>query len=197
MFEPSTEELDPLKIASYLNNSELTNTSDNLSESDLSEATFNNKQLDALLVSALDEEQSECLISLCEKSNTSLLCFENPSNDAAAVARVIDNLMGKLQSHEMPNNIDVADLRNLSESGDLLFGFDNHSAALDFLDAQNLGKVVGGVYLAHGTVELSQYEQATNELLTRFPDSGYLCSSFYGAGLGQCTIVLSVKAVVV
>ena len=41
MFEPSTEELDPLKIASYLNNSELTNTSDNLSESDLSEVTFN------------------------------------------------------------------------------------------------------------------------------------------------------------
>ena len=89
MFELNTEELDLLKIASYLNSSQWTNASDNLSESDLSEATFIDKQLDVLLVSALDQEQSNRLISLCEKTNTLLLCFENPSNDAAAVAHVL------------------------------------------------------------------------------------------------------------
>lgn len=194
MFEPIEIELDELKIAAYTPTHNCSDGINHLSESDLSEAVLSRKKLDALLVSSSGINQSQQMIGLCQLSDTLLLVFDNPSNDMSAVYRVIDNLIGKLQSHEMPNNLDIVDLRNLSEGSDFLFAFDNHSAVCDFLDAQNLGKVVGGVHLAHKVTELSQYENATDQLLDRFPNTAYLCSSIYSDGIGDSTTVIGIKS---
>ena len=194
MFEPIEIELDELKIAAYVPINQFSEGVNYLSESELSEPKLRRKKLDALLVSSNVLDQTKQLITSCQHSDTLLLVFDNPSNDMSAVSRVIENLMAKLLSHEMPNNLDIADLRNLSESSDFLFAFDNHSAACDFLDAQNLGKVVGGVHLAHKVTELSHYENATNQLLDRFPDTAYLCASIYSDGVGESTTVIGIKS---
>ena len=194
MFEPIEMELDELNIAIYAPNNQFSTDVNLLSESELTEPVLNSKKLDALFVSSNDLNQSKHLIELCQISDTLLLVFDNPSNDMSAVSRVIENLIAKLQSHEMPNNLDVVDLRSLSESSDFLFAFDSHSSACDFLDVQNLGKVVGGVHLAHRVTELSQYENATNQLLDRFPDTAYLCASIYSDGIGESTTVVGIKS---
>ena len=195
MFEPIEMELDEPQIAAYAPSNEFSEGVNHLSESELSESILRSKKLDALLVSSNSLNQTKQLNTLCQHSDTLLLVFDSPSNDMSAVARVIENLMAKLLSHEMPNNLDVVDLRNLLESSDFLFAFDNHSAACDFLDAQNLGKVIGGVHLAHKVIELSQYENATNLLLDRFPDTAYLCASIYSDGVGESTTVIGIKSV--
>lgn len=194
MFQPIEMELDEPKIAAYAPSNEFSEGVNHLSESELTEPELNRKKLDALLVSSNSLNQTKQLINLCQHSDTLLLVFDNPSNNMSAVSRVIDNLMAKLLSHEMPNNLDIVDLRNLSDSSDFLFAFDNHSAACDFLDAQSLGKVVGGVHLAHKVTELSQYEDATNQLLDRFPDTAYLCASIYSDGVGESTTVIGIKS---
>ncbi|MEF1230250.1 hypothetical protein QTO02_22680, partial [Vibrio fortis] len=115
MFEPVEIELDALKIAAYAPINQFSESVNYLSESELSEPKLRSVKLDALLVSSNVLNQTKQLITLCRQSDTLLLVFDNPSNDMSAVSRVIENLMAKLLSHEMPNNLDIVDLRNLSD----------------------------------------------------------------------------------
>ena len=66
-------------------------------------------------------------------------------------------------------------------------------SALDFLETQGLGSVVGGVFLAYGDATLSEYEAAGDELLCHFAEEGFLCSSIYASGSSECTILLGMK----
>lgn len=160
---------------------------------DLSEEHLLDSSFDTLFISGLLSEDRQALSELCDKIGTDFVVVENPSNDSAAIHDVIMNIVGKLYADEMPNNIDVVDIRNLNECSDILFAFHTKSSALDFLNAQELGDLVGGVYLGHGKIELSEYEATNKALLNHFSDNGYLCSSLYGLGHSECTILLGIK----
>ncbi|WP_225311886.1 hypothetical protein [Vibrio diabolicus] len=148
---------------------------------------------DALFVSSLFPDQNRELSQICAEKRVELVVFENRSDDMVAVHDVVLNLADKLFSDEMPNNIDIADIRNINQSSNYLFAFNSKHSALEFMETQDLGIVIGGVYLAHGNTELSEYEVTNRELLNHFSDSGFLCSSFHTLGRSECTILLGIK----
>lgn len=193
MFEPLMDDMDELKLAVSLPDLDATQHGHFIPLSDLSEANLTNPVFDALFVSGLSREARQSLSELCDKLGTELVEFESPADDLTAINDVVQNLAGKLYAHEMPNNIDVADIRYLNQCSNYLFAFNNKCAALGFLAVQELGEVMGGVYLAHGNTELSVYEATNNELLQHFSEHGFLCSSFYSAGRSECTILLGLK----
>ena len=153
--------------------------------------------LDALFVGSLSDhltvDKRSQLSQTCEDNGIELVQFENPSNDLAVICDVIVNLAGKLFSDEMPRNISIADIRNINLYSDCLFAFNNVRSALSFLETQSLGSVVGGVFLAHGEVTLSEYEAAGDKLLRHFAEEGFLCSSIYASGSSECTVLLGMQ----
>ncbi|MCL1046862.1 hypothetical protein L2737_16260 [Shewanella electrodiphila] len=148
---------------------------------------------DALLVSGLLPEDNKKLFELCKKIGTEFIVFEHPSNDVAIISDVVANIAGKLYSHEMPNNIDFADIRDLNQRSDVLFAFNSKQSALDFLVVQALGEVIGGIHLAHGQTELSEFEATNKELLSYISEHGFFCSSFYRDACSESTILLGIK----
>ncbi|MDN3698344.1 hypothetical protein QWY97_13455 [Vibrio cortegadensis] len=193
MFEPIEIDMDELQLAISLPELDSVQNGTFIPLEDILGSSLQDSNFDALFVSGLFPEQSEKLVQVCAGQGLELVNFENPSNDLAAIHDVVLNLSGKLFSDEMPNNIDIADIRNLNQSSDFLFAFNRKSSALDFMAAQELGVIVGGVYLAHGRTELDEYEAVNKELTNHIYEYGFLCSSFYGLGRSECTILLGVK----
>ncbi|MEZ9701954.1 hypothetical protein AB4455_24195 [Vibrio sp. 10N.261.46.E12] len=194
MFEPIEIDMDELQLAISLPELDSVPNGVFIPLEDILDFSSQDSNFDALFVSGLYPEQSKTLIQACAGKALELVNFENPSNDLAAIHDVVLNLVGKLFSDEMPNNIDIADIRNLNQSSDFLFAFNRKSSALDFMAAQALGVIVGGVYLAHGGTELDEYEAVNKELTNHISEYGFLCSSFYGLGRSECTILLGVKS---
>lgn len=152
---------------------------------------------DAIFVGGLNDhltvDKRSQLSQTCDDNGIELVQFENPSNDLAVICDVIVNLAGKLFSDEMPKNVSIADIRNINLYSDCLFAFNSVRSALDFLETQSLGSVVGGVFLAHGEATLSEYEAAGDKLLRHFAEDGFLCSSIYASGSSECTVLLGIK----
>ena len=193
MFEPIEIDMDELQLAISLPELASVPNGTFIPLEDILGSTLQDSNFDALFVSGLFPEQSRKLVQMCAGKGFELVNFENPANDLTAIHDVVLNLSGKLFSDEMPNNIDIADIRNLNQSSDCLYAFNRKSSALDFIAAQELGAIVGGVYLAHGGTELDEYETVNKELTNHISEYGYLCSSFYGLGRSECTILLGVK----
>lgn len=193
MFEPIEIDMDELQLAISLPALDFVPNGTFIPLEDILSSSLQDSNFDALFVSGLLPEQSEKLVQECADKGLELVNFENPSNDLAAIHDVVLNLAGKLFSDEMPNNIDIADIRNFNQSSDFLFAFNRKSSALDFMKVQDLGVIVGGVYLAHGGTELDEYEAVNKELTNQISEYGFLCSSFYGLGRSECTILLGVK----
>ncbi|MDN3699260.1 hypothetical protein QWY97_18240 [Vibrio cortegadensis] len=193
MFEPIEIDMDELQLAISLPDLDSVPNGTFIPLEDILGSSLQVSNFDALFVSGLCPEQSEKLVQVCAGKGLELVNFENPSNDLAAIHDVVQNLTGKLFSDEMPNNIDIADIRNLNQSSDFLFAFNRKSSALDFMAAQEFGVIVGGVYLAHAGTELDEYEAVNKELTNHISEYGFLCSSFYGLGRSECTILLGVK----
>ncbi|CAH0525669.1 hypothetical protein [Vibrio hippocampi] len=193
MFEPLVLEDDELQLAISLPDLISVESGQLISPSQLTETTLSTCSYDALFVSGLLPEQRDELSHLCAAKHIELVVFDNPSNNAAAIQDVVVNLSDKLFSDEMPNNVDLADIRNLNQSSDYLFAFSNKTAAVDFMETQSIGVVVGGIYLAHAQTDLSEYEATNKALLHHFSEYAFLCSSFHSAGRSECTILLGVK----
>lgn len=192
MFEPEFDlfEIDELKIAVSLPNIDSITLGELVPFSEITTSGALNTSLDALFVSGLEFEQLEHLSKRCEQSKIELTFFENPTSDALAIQNVVLNLVDKLYSNQMPNNIDVADIRNLNNSSDFLFAFDSKYKALDFLQSQNVGTVIGGVYLAQ---DMDEYEKTGSELGSYVSEYGYLCVSLHTQRRSESTIMLGIK----
>lgn len=139
------------------------------------------------------EEKSRELLRICAEKRIELVVFENPANDLAVIQDVVLNIADKLFSNEHPNNLGIADIRNLNLYSDHLYAFNSKQSALDFLQTLGLVNVVGGVFLAHENTSLSEYEATGNELLRYFNEEGFLCSSIHSSGRGECTILLGIE----
>lgn len=193
MFEPLAEYMDELQLALSLPELDSVSNGVCIPLDGIVNSPLLDSSLDALFVSGLTLEQSRELALVCEEIGLELVVFENPSNDATAIKDAVLNITNKLFSDEMPNNIDVADIKNLNQSSDYLFAFNNKYSALNFMQAQGLGVVIGGVYLAHGKTDLNEYEAINKDLSQYISENGFLCSSFHSSGYSECTILLGIK----
>lgn len=193
MFEPAETDADVLKIAVSLPRREAVSNGDFIPLEKLEVSLSEDARFDAVFVSGLSPEQSQSLAQRCADLDVDLIVFESPSNHVTAIEDVVINMTDKLFSDEMPDNIDLIDIRYINQCSDSLFAFNNKASALYFLEEQDLGSVIGGVYLAHGNTELTEFETTNNELLNRFSDSGFLCSSFHYFGRSECSILLGIK----
>ncbi|MBD0786280.1 hypothetical protein HUO09_07975 [Vibrio sp. Y2-5] len=194
MFEPTESVADELHIAISLPNTVALENGYSIATNDLTESILSDIPFDALFVSGLSPKQSSELSKICLLHHVEFVVFDNPNNDSTAIRDVVINLTNKLLSKEMPNNLDLADIRNLNQSSDYLFAFNSEDAAFNFMRYQQLGVVVGGIYLAHGDVGLGEYESTNNALLRYFSEKAILCSSFLSVGLSDCTILLGIKS---
>lgn len=193
VFELTEIGMDELQLAISLPKLDSVSNGSFIPHENIESSPLLNSNFDALFVSGLFPEQSIALSQLCENYRLEMVVVENPSNDSAAIHDVVLNLADKLFSDEMPNNIDIADIRNLNQSSEYLFAFNNKSLALDFMEAQEVGIVIGGIYLAHGNTDLNEYEITNKNLIGHISENGFLCSSFHSSGRSECTILLGVK----
>ncbi len=193
MFEPISVDMDVLQLAISLPEMDSVSNGMFVPLDSIVNSPILNSDLDALFVSGLLPAQSRELIAVCEEKSLELVVFENPFDDTVAIKDVVLNITDKLFSHEMPKNIDIADIRNLNQSSDYLYAFNRKCSALDFMEAQELGTIVGGVYLAHGNTSLDEYEAVNKELSHYISENGFLCSSIYSTGSSECTILLGIK----
>ncbi|WP_182020300.1 hypothetical protein [Vibrio diabolicus] len=193
MFEPIAVDMDELQLAVSLPDLDSVSNAVFVPLEGIVDSPILDSSLDALFVSGLFPEQSRELAAVCEAKRLELVVFENPSNDKAAIKDVVLNITDKLFSDEMPNNIDIADIRNLNQSSDYLFAFNSKCSALDFMETQGLGVVIGGVYLAHGNTDLDEYKAVNKELSHYISEYGFLCSSIHSPGYSECTILFGIK----
>ncbi|NOH85482.1 hypothetical protein F0249_16935 [Vibrio sp. 03-59-1] len=193
MFEPIAVEMDELQLAVSLPELDSVAHGILIPLENIAKSPLLISSLDALFISGLFPEQSRELTLACEAIGLEFITFENPSNDSDAIKDVVLNITDKLFSKEMPNNVDIADIRNLKQSADYLFAFNSKCSAIDFMEAQGLGIVIGGIYLAHGHTDLEAYEAINKELSYHISEFGFLCSSFHSSGRSECSILLGIK----
>ncbi len=193
MFVPLIDDTDELKLGISAPDYDLQEVEYFVPLAELSDALIEERSFDLLFVSGATAIQIQSVIEMCEKVGTVVVLIENPSNDTQAIRDVISNLSGKLLSDEMPNNLDVADVRNINRDSDLLLAFNSKQTAIDFLESGRLGQALCGIYLAHGGADLSEYESTSNQLLSYISEYGYLCSSFYSRGRSEVTILLGIR----
>lgn len=194
MFEPVESVADELQVGICIPNLASLENGYSIATDKLTESTLSHIRLDALFVSGLSLKQHSDLSKICLLHHVELVVFDNPKKDSTAIRDVVINLTNKLASKEMPNNLDLADIRSLNQSSDCLFAFNSKESAIDFIKYQQLGAVVGGIYLAHGDVGLGEYESTNNALLHYFSEKAILCSSFLSVGVSDCTILLGIKS---
>ncbi|WMN57870.1 hypothetical protein NI390_16400 [Vibrio fluvialis] len=161
---------------------------DSLSIKQLASSSF-----DALIVSGLSVDKEQEIASYCEKIGTLFIIFGSPSNDKQAIKDAISNITGKLYSHEMPNNFDLADLRNLKRHSEQIYAFNDSRKTLDFLALENTGEVTGAIYLSHGRAIKNDCKDICNELLTHILRNGTLCFSSYAPAYTECTILVGIN----
>ncbi|MDH5979516.1 hypothetical protein BCU26_011535 [Vibrio splendidus] len=193
MFEPIESEIDELQLAISLPELDSVVNGTLLPFEALTASSLSDSIFDALFVSGTFAEQSKELSQVCVDKRIELVVLENPTNDLTVIHDVVINLVDKLFSDEMPNNIDLADLRLLNQYSDHLLAFNHKCAAINYMSTQKLGVVMGGVYLAHGQTDLDEYENTNQDLIHHIPETGFLCSSYHSLGRSECTILIGIK----
>lgn len=193
MFEPSFDDDDRANVIisvpeTLSEGGEQSIPLEQLSANRIAEIAF-----DLLLVGAAKPDQAPRILEACCLHQRDVALVGNPANDASVVCNVIRNIKGKLDSNALPNNIDVADIREFVRCSDDLFAFNNHLALFDFLATAQLGDHVAALYLAHRNTDVDSYARITKEIATHLTDSAYFTSSFYYEGLGECTALIGVR----
>ncbi|PKF49354.1 hypothetical protein AT251_19455 [Enterovibrio nigricans] len=106
---------------------------------------------------------------------------------------MVRSIKGKLDSNEIPNNIDVADVRTLLNNSHHLFAFDNKAALVDFVWGNQIGDATGVIYLAHGDIDLEDHGKANKEISDVLPPYAFFTSSIFFAGKRACSALVGVK----
>ncbi|TKB57503.1 hypothetical protein [Ferrimonas aestuarii] len=148
---------------------------------------------DLILACGLSQRQHQKLAELTELQGVCVANIETPTADSQAAVNVAEHLLGKLSSRTMPNNLGVADIRNLIFQAAKLIAFDDMSEALAYLRSNTSTICVGGIYLADVSLSLSTYEQRCQQLISLMSDAGYLCSTFYPHHNRGCSLLLGFR----
>ena len=150
-------------------------------------------QFDAVFVGGLDCSNTKELTDYCASYGTPLIKITHPSNDTSVIQNVILNIVAKLYSHEMPSNIDLADIINLNNEADTLCCFDSFQAALTFLNTVNNAVVSNGLYLASTHLDLETFTKHSQQLSAYIADSGYLCASLFSSRNAKSSVLIGLK----
>ncbi|MGI2174569.1 hypothetical protein [Shewanella ulleungensis] len=163
----------------------------------LSKASIVEARLDLLLVCGASVQQREFLLETTGSIGCIVVFIDNPFNDTSAILNVMLNVKGKLDSNQMPNNIDIADIKNLADQADYLLAFDSFAALQDFFDSAILDRFVGAIHLSHDNTDLETYEKQ-NQSIGKFLSSyAYFTSSVYLNGKAQCTVLLGMQSIII
>ncbi|WP_394205213.1 hypothetical protein [Shewanella waksmanii] len=149
---------------------------------------------DLILVESATKQYTAPLIQMQQQSSCSILFINNPSNDRHAITQVCANISAKLYSDEMPNNLDVADMRLFDSINHHLFAFNSLSDAIDFLQSNPSVTVTAALYLAHNVANLAHYQQAMADLAANLNDNCSFFTSMLDTGQGQCSILVCLSA---
>ncbi len=150
-------------------------------------------ELDLMMVLSATPEQIDKLRSEFSSTYCIMAFIENPSNDSTAVLNAAHNLANKFLAREMPNNIDVADVRELARREDNhLFAFNRQDSLFDFLESNELGEATGLIYLEQGEVTMESYEKNTRRLGALISPYAHFTCSIHQSELGDCTALVSI-----
>jgi len=155
---------------------------------------ISDRRLDLLLVSGATPQQVELITSACDAIGCVVAFVGHPSNDETVIWNVIENVKGKLDAHEMPNNIDIADIRSLAEEADYLLAFDDEASLFQFLQTTPAERHLGGIYLASGRVTLNVFAEMNERIEALISPYAYFVSSFYSASTSECSALIGVRA---
>ena len=193
MFEPA-QELAQVKVglttATKLANAHFVEADfylpiDNLPKNAILEANF-----DLLLVSGASPTKTLSIQEVCNTYGCAVAFFDNISDEYDPIWNVMTNLKAKLDSREMPNNLDVADVRQLAVTSEMLLAFNSH---ISYLQRSAIGSVVGCIYLAHGNITIDDYTQVNREIASMLAPSASFISSLLVEGVGECTAIIAIK----
>lgn len=127
----------------------------------LTEKALLAKQLDQLLVHGASTAKSQLIDKACTVQNCVVAEIDSLSSGSEVIYNVMLNLKAKLDSNEMPNNLDVVDLRHLVSTTSQLIGFDSHEKLFSYLQSVTGANLLGCIFLAHGDISLEMYTHPT------------------------------------
>ena len=159
----------------------------------LSEDVIADLQLDLLLVSGASALQTALVKFWCEEIGCVAACVESLEHDEKVVEQVIANVKTKLDGSEFPNNIDVADIRYLTDDDHQLMAFDSEEKLIAFLSDEDCPCVTGLLCLVQGEFDLESYQTCSNKLSACLSDNVTFFYSYCSQGMGECSALISVS----
>ncbi|KXF80769.1 hypothetical protein [Enterovibrio coralii] len=192
MFEPITED-EEARIGLAGAFIETHNDSLFISGTHLCDAEIESKNLDLLLVNGTEVPNAKQLCEGLRVGRCIVACIESLDGNADTVRHVISSMKGKLDSKEMPNNVDIADIRTLMDNADNLYAFDDQARLIDFLTFNAIGDATSILYLAHGDVDLEDYGATNKAISNALPPYAYFQSSVFFKGKQQCSAIVGVR----
>ncbi|MDD1780212.1 hypothetical protein LRP49_03265 [Enterovibrio sp. ZSDZ35] len=159
----------------------------------LSASSISEKKLDLLFLCGVTPEQAKPVINATDLGNCVIAYVESTTHNIDAIWHAVRSIKGKLDSKEMPNNIDVTDIRTLLNNSHHLFAFDNKAALVDFVWGNQIGDATGVIYLAHGDIDLEDYGKVNKEISDVLPPYAVFTSSIFFAGNDACSALVGVK----
>lgn len=196
MFELA-EELEQVKIgittATKITKAHFVEADFYLAIDSLSERAISEANLDLLLVSGASPAQTQYIQQVCDKHGCAVAFFDNISNEHEPTWNVMTNLKAKLDSKEMPNNVDIADVRLLTGASEVLLAFNCHRTLFSYLQRSTIETIVDCIYLAHGNITIDDYTQFNRQIANMLAPSASFISSILFEGIGECTAILAVK----
>ncbi len=192
MFEPI--EIDPVKIIISANqNVDLQSKACFVPLSEFSESRVHVEKADLMLVHGAGTLLGKEIKMWCDDIGCVVALLDNELTETALALRVMSNIKGKLEVHEMPNNIDIADIRNLAEDSNKLIGFDNLEYLSSFLETSATDAIAGIVFLLHGAVTERMYGETGQKIQEYMPENSILYLSAFYKGQGECTALVGIK----
>ncbi|WP_392339619.1 hypothetical protein [Moritella marina] len=158
----------------------------------ISEQLISDSHLDLLLVAEASPIEVGFITQICDDVGCIAAFIESSSHEQDVVWDVMLDLKGKLDAHEMPDNLDIADIRELSRYSEQLLAFDCAAKFFHFLETSS-SQFTGCIYLANGTVNLDDYTQMNQRITGYLPPSAYFASSIFSVAKSELTVLLGVE----
>lgn len=204
MFEPTEQPSIKIGICSteqHFDQSQLDDDAEVFTLSNqLSVDEVNQYNLDLLLIDGSKLKGSSIIDELSQHANYAIARIEHINNDASVITNTIMSFTTKLAVKSMPNNLDVYDIKTLSESSERLLAFDSKQALIEFLRDIPADKIVGCIYLHHGDrlkdgeLYLDSYEQISKQVAELLPRQAYgqFTTSILIDGASECSALVGV-----
>ncbi|WP_017220427.1 hypothetical protein [Moritella dasanensis] len=161
--------------------------------SDLSESQLRSEKVDFLMVYGATEIVNDRLKVPCDNTGCVLAVIDSELTNTDLATQVMTNIKGKLDGHEMPNNLDICDIRQLAEDAHKLVGFDCLDKLHQFLQRAESRTVIGVVLLLHGRVDEAIFSDAGQRIQKHISDFSVLYLSVFSKGIGRCSALVGIK----